>query len=122
MFEKQNLLLQEFSFKFVFTGGAGSSSPAGALVWLRQTGTLAAELRLLMLWLPVAEHRLQGMRASVAVAPRLLKQELPVAGAHGLSCCVICGVFSHQGLGLCLLNWVVSAFTAEPPGRLSRNS
>ena len=51
----------------------------------------------------VVEHRLQGERASVVVAPRLWSTGSAVV--HGLRCSMACGIFPDQGLNPCLLHW-----------------
>ena len=51
----------------------------------------------------VAVHRLQGVRASVAVA-------------HRLSCSVARGIFPDQGLNLCLLHWQVDSLPVSHQG------
>ena len=58
----------------------------------------------------VAEHGLQGSRASVAVAHQLCSCSMQalstssVVMVHGLSCPEACGIFPDQGLNLCLLH------------------
>ena len=51
-----------------------------------------------------AEHRLQGLWASVAAAGGLWSTG-SVATAHRLSCFLACGIFPDRGLNLCLLHW-----------------
>ena len=56
----------------------------------------------------VAEHRLQGARASVVVAPGRSSSGSIVV-AHRLSCSAPCGFFPDQGLNPCLLHWQVDS-------------
>ena len=48
----------------------------------------------------VAEHQLQGMRASVAVARRL-------------SCSNTCGIFPDQGSNTCPLHWQMNSYPLD---------
>ena len=48
----------------------------------------------------VAEHQLQGMRASVAVARRL-------------SCSNTCGIFPDQGSNACSLHWQMNSYPLD---------
>ena len=52
----------------------------------------------------VAEHRVQGTRASVVVACGLQSTGL-IVEVHRFSCSTSCGIFPNQGLNLCLLHW-----------------
>ena len=52
----------------------------------------------------IAERRVSGTCASVAVAPGLSSTG-SVAAVLRLSCSTACGIFPDQGLNLCLLHW-----------------
>ena len=55
----------------------------------------------------IAEHRLWGRQASLAVAPGLWSTDSTVA-THGLSCPKACGVFLDQGLHVsCVARWIL---------------
>ena len=63
----------------------------------------------------VAEHRLQGTLASVAVACRLWSTG-SIAVVHWLSYSA-CGIFPDQGSNPCLLHWQVDSLPIELPGK-----
>ena len=63
----------------------------------------------------VAEHRLQGTRASVVVAPGLLNTG-SVLVVHGLSCPAACGIFPDQGSNPCLLHWQAESLALSQEG------
>ena len=50
------------------------------------------------------EHRLSGVRPSVAAAPGLQSSGSTVM-AHGASCSAVCKIFKNQGQNLCPLHW-----------------
>ena len=52
----------------------------------------------------VAEHRLQGMPASVVVIHGL-QSTGSIAVVHGLFCPTACGIFLDQGSNQCPLQW-----------------
>ena len=62
----------------------------------------------------VAEHRLQGAQASVAVASGFSSTS-SVAGVHGFSCPTACGIVPDQGLNLFLLHWQVDYLPLSHP-------
>ena len=64
----------------------------------------------------VAEHRLQGTLASVAVACRLWSIG-SIAVVHWLSYSAACGIFPDQGSNPCLLHWQVDSLPIELPGK-----
>ena len=71
---------------------------------------------------PVAEHRFQGVWASVVAACRLsscgswvLEHRLNNCGPW-LSCSTACEIFLHQGSNLCLLHWQADSLPPSHQG------
>ena len=63
----------------------------------------------------VAEHRLQGTWASVAVITGLSSTGSVVVACR-LSCSVMYGIFLDQGLNLCLLHWHMDSLSLSHLG------
>ena len=63
-----------------------------------------------------AEHRLQGMPASVVVIHGL-QSTGSIAVAHGLSCTMACGIFPDQGSNQCPLHCKVDSSALDYQGR-----
>ena len=64
----------------------------------------------------VAEHRLQGMPASVVVIHGL-QSTGSIAVVHGLSCTMACGIFPDQGSNQCPLHCKVDSSALDYQGR-----
>ena len=63
----------------------------------------------------IAEHGLQGVRASVVAASRLESTSSTVM-MRGLTCSEACGIFPHQGLNPRLLHWQADSLPLSHQG------
>ena len=81
-------------FIYLFLAVLGLCCCVQAFSSCSERGLLFVAVRRLLIAVAslVAEHRLQGGKASVVVA-------------HRLSCSTTCGIFPDQGSNLCPLNW-----------------
>ena len=87
-----------------------------SLVAASGVSSLVAVSRLLIaVAFPVAERRLQGVRASVVVAPGLWSTGSAVV-VYGLSGSPACGVFLDQGLNARALRWQVDSLLLSHQG------
>ena len=64
---------------------------------------------------PVVEQGLQRAPA-LTVAAHGLQDAGSVVVAHGLSCCLACGIFPSQGLNPCLLHWQADSLPLNHQG------
>ena len=88
-----------------------------AILYLRQTGTTLWLVHRLLIEVAslVMEHRLWGVPASVAAAPRLQGTDLVVV-VHEFSGSMACGIFVDQGSNRCLLHWLEASLPLSHQG------
>lgn len=106
-----------FLFIYLFLTVLGLRCCSGfSLVAASRGYSLVAVHRLLIeVASPVAENRLQGVRASVVVAPGLQSTGSTLE-VHGLSCPKACGSFWGQGSNPCVFAFAGGFFITELPG------
>ena len=102
-------------FTFFFLCWVFIAAQAFSLVVASRGYSLVVIRGLIMEASLVAEHRLQGTLASVAVACRLWSTG-SIAVVHWLSYSA-CGIFPDQGSNPCLLHWQVDSLPIELPGK-----
>ena len=89
-----------FFFKFSWLCWVFTAAHRFSLVSVSEGYSLVAVCRLLIAVASlVAEHRLKGEQASVAVTPGL-QSTASVVVPHGLSCSASCRIFPHEGSNL----------------------
>ena len=108
-----------FIFYFIlFLAVLGLHCRARALSSCGERGLLSAAVRrpLIAAASPIAEHGLQGARASVVVA-RGPQSTGSVAVAHRLRCSAACGILLDQGSNPCPLHWQADSQPLRHQGR-----